>query len=67
MIFQVDERIGGLPRYYLSRGLELLMRIPDPIAKCVAFVHYRRAMADPPRTAGTVFLSFTMILAQSTR
>jgi hypothetical protein len=31
------------------------VRIPDPVKDCVAFVHYRKAMADPPKTAGTVF------------
>jgi hypothetical protein len=31
------------------------VRIPDPIKNCVAFIHYRRAMADPPRTGGTAF------------
>jgi hypothetical protein len=55
MIFQVDNRIGGLPRYFVGSDREVLVRIPDEIQKCVAFVYYRKAMADPPKAGGTVF------------
>jgi hypothetical protein len=55
MYFQVDRRIGYQPKFFVSEKLETLVRIPDQIGKCVVFAYYRKAMADPPKPAGTVF------------
>jgi hypothetical protein len=33
-----DYRLGGEPRYYLAKQPEHLMRVPDPVPKCVVFL-----------------------------
>lgn len=58
MIIQKDERLAGSTRYFMTREWENFVRIPDEILKCVAFVHRRRAMADPPSTTGTAFFVY---------
>src|SRR5581483_6130068 len=57
MFVEVDRRIGGLPRYYIAHERKMLVRVPDQAKNIVAFVHYRRSMAEPPRAAGTAFFA----------
>jgi len=50
----VDRRIGTASRYYLGDRSEKLMRVPDTIRECVAFICCRDARGDL-RYAGTGF------------
>lgn len=53
LTIQVDNRIGGCPRYYLGDGSSL-MQIPDQIRNTVVFLGYQKD-ADPVM-GGTGFL-----------
>lgn len=52
MICQTDDRIGGVPEYYL--GERDLMRIPDEVLKCVGFVGFKK-LDNSIRICGTSF------------
>jgi hypothetical protein len=58
---QIDRRLGGEPRYVLSREPIDLMRIPDQIKKCVVFVGHAQANGEI-RCVGTAFLIARRIL-----
>ena len=51
---QVDNRLGGFPRYYISNGDDdCSMQIPEVIRECVAFACFRTT--GGMKLAGTVF------------
>jgi hypothetical protein len=57
-----DQRVGGLVRYRLLEDVGELMRVPDEIRKCVAFLWYKNARGEG-RLAGTAF--FVSVGAES--
>ncbi len=50
---KLDHRIGGKPIYYFASDRSQLVKVPDEVRKCVAFLAYRGA--QEMRLAGTVF------------
>ncbi|MGA2232922.1 MAG: hypothetical protein ABSH22_18635, partial [Tepidisphaeraceae bacterium] len=51
---QVDRRLYGCPRYYFGQDGDL-MRVPEIVRTCVAFLSYHSRKLDQPRFAGTTF------------
>jgi hypothetical protein len=49
----VDRRIGGMPRYLIGSEGDHLMRVPEEVRKCVAFLKFRQN--DEEIFAATVF------------
>ena len=49
-----DKQLGGITRYYMARKEDTIMRVPDMILSCVAFVCYKMASGEL-RFAGTAF------------
>src|SRR5688572_1518115 len=39
-VIKADYRVGGQVRYYLARPGERLVKVPDKVRKCVAFLAY---------------------------
>jgi hypothetical protein len=58
LMIVIDDRLGGPPVYSITSDQRPLMRVHDAIRQCVAFVLYKRAMADPPKKIGTVFFGY---------
>lgn len=50
---QIDNRLGGMTRYYLASQGENLMRVPDEVRESVAFIVYESK--EGPKIAGTAF------------
>lgn len=49
----LDQRLGGIDKYYLGNIDEALMLVPDEMRKCVVFIQYRST--EEFRLAGTGF------------
>lgn len=49
----LDQRLGGIDRYYLGNIDEALMLVPDEVRKCVVFIRYESTKGL--RLAGTGF------------
>lgn len=58
----MDYRIGGLPKYYFAFGQRGLMKIPEEVRKCVAFLEYNNCSGF--HLAGTTFFVTVQSICQ---
>src|ERR1022692_371951 len=52
-----DHRLGNVPRHYLYQPKDFLMRLPDEMRECVAFVCCKETNGGEPRPKGTAFFA----------
>ncbi len=51
----LDQRLGGIDKYYLGNADEALMLVPDEVRKCVVFIIYKNKFTKTDTLAGTAF------------
>jgi len=51
----LDQRLGGIDRYYLGNTDEALMLVPPEVRQCVVFIIYKSKSTKADKLAGTAF------------
>lgn len=51
----LDQRLGGIDKYYLGNKDEALMLVPPEVRKCVVFIIYKNKFTKADTLAGTAF------------
>ena len=51
----LDQRLGGIDKYYLGNKDEALMLVPPAVQKCVVFIIYKNKFTKTDILAGTAF------------